>query len=65
MFLHSFAPIFLTFMLTARSYIKPAQCSDAEFRKMWSEFEWENKVMRCCMLTSLMIFFLDGIFMFL
>lgn len=30
--------------LTARSYIKPAQCSDAEFRKMWSEFEWENKV---------------------
>ena len=26
------------------SYIKPAHCSDAEFRKMWSEFEWENKV---------------------
>jgi len=25
-------------------YIKPAVCSDPEFRKMWSEFEWENKV---------------------
>jgi coatomer subunit beta len=25
-------------------YIKPASCNDAEFRKMWSEFEWENKV---------------------
>ena len=30
--------------LTPRSYIKPAQCSDPAFRKMWSEFEWENKV---------------------
>ena len=25
-------------------YIQPAVCSDAEFRKMWAEFEWENKV---------------------
>ncbi|KAF6039764.1 COPB1 [Bugula neritina] len=25
-------------------YILPASCSDAEFRTMWSEFEWENKV---------------------
>jgi len=25
-------------------YIQPATCSDAEFRKMWAEFEWENKV---------------------
>lgn len=25
-------------------YIKPATCSDAAFRAMWAEFEWENKV---------------------
>uniref|UniRef100_UPI00358F8219 coatomer subunit beta isoform X2 n=1 Tax=Myxine glutinosa TaxID=7769 RepID=UPI00358F8219 len=25
-------------------YIQPASCSDAEFRQMWAEFEWENKV---------------------
>lgn len=25
-------------------YIKPGSCSEAEFRSMWSEFEWENKV---------------------
>ncbi|XP_065827598.1 coatomer subunit beta-like [Oscarella lobularis] len=25
-------------------YIVPAHCSDSEFRKMWAEFEWENKV---------------------
>lgn len=25
-------------------YIQPAMCTDAEFRKMWAEFEWENKV---------------------
>lgn len=25
-------------------YIQPASCSDAKFRSMWSEFEWENKV---------------------
>jgi len=25
-------------------YISPAQCSPADFRNMWSEFEWENKV---------------------
>ncbi|KDD76953.1 coatomer beta [Helicosporidium sp. ATCC 50920] len=25
-------------------YIAPAACSDAEFRAMWAEFEWENKV---------------------
>ncbi|CAK8683401.1 unnamed protein product [Clavelina lepadiformis] len=25
-------------------YIQAANCSDAEFRKMWAEFEWENKV---------------------
>ncbi|CAH2063883.1 unnamed protein product, partial [Iphiclides podalirius] len=25
-------------------YIQPALCGDAEFRQMWAEFEWENKV---------------------
>lgn len=25
-------------------YIVPATCTDTEFRQMWSEFEWENKV---------------------
>lgn len=25
-------------------YISPAPCSPADFRSMWSEFEWENKV---------------------
>lgn len=25
-------------------YIKPATCSESVFRKMWNEFEWENKI---------------------
>lgn len=25
-------------------YIKPATCSESAFRKMWNEFEWENKI---------------------
>jgi coatomer subunit beta len=25
-------------------YIAPATCSDVQFRSMWAEFEWENKV---------------------
>jgi coatomer subunit beta len=25
-------------------YIQPAQCSETQFRSMWAEFEWENKV---------------------
>ncbi|KAK3097902.1 hypothetical protein FSP39_014288 [Pinctada imbricata] len=25
-------------------YIVPASCDDTEFRQMWAEFEWENKV---------------------
>jgi coatomer subunit beta len=25
-------------------YIHPATCTEAEFRQMWAEFEWENKV---------------------
>lgn len=25
-------------------YINPATCPDVQFRSMWAEFEWENKV---------------------
>lgn len=25
-------------------YIKPATCTESSFRKMWNEFEWENKI---------------------
>lgn len=25
-------------------YISPATCADVQFRNMWAEFEWENKV---------------------
>lgn len=25
-------------------YIFPATCTDTEFRQMWQDFEWENKV---------------------
>ena len=42
----------------ACSYIKPAQCSDAEFRKMWSEFEWENKVRQPRLLLILLLLLL-------
>jgi vesicle coat complex subunit len=28
-------------------YISPAYCADVQFRSMWAEFEWENKV-HCC-----------------
>lgn len=30
--------------LDIMDYIQPATCSDADFRAMWAEFEWENKV---------------------
>ena len=30
--------------LDIMDYIQPGECSDAEFRSMWAEFEWENKV---------------------
>lgn len=26
-------------------YIQPANCIDTDFRQMWAEFEWENKVL--------------------
>ena len=29
-------------------YISPASCPDVQFRSMWAEFEWENKVRGHC-----------------
>ena len=34
-------------------YIYPATCTDEEFRKMWVEFEWENKVRDLSVLSLL------------
>lgn len=34
-------------------YIVPASCNDTEFRQMWAEFEWENKVSVSTNLTDL------------
>ncbi|XP_059092244.1 coatomer subunit beta-like [Tigriopus californicus] len=34
-------------------YIVPATCTDNEFRSMWAEFEWENKVSVNTTLTDL------------
>lgn len=34
-------------------YIKPASCSEVSFRKMWNEFEWENKITIKSKLSSL------------
>jgi vesicle coat complex subunit len=35
-------------------YIMPAQCSETQFRAMWTEFEWENKVNVNTNITDLM-----------
>ena len=43
-------------------YIQPATCTDAEFRQMWAEFEWENKVSPWTIfLNSLSFFFLASV----
>jgi coatomer subunit beta len=34
-------------------YIIPASCTDARFRTMWAEFEWENKVTVSTAITDL------------
>ena len=34
-------------------YIVPNTCTDSEFRQMWAEFEWENKVAVNTNLSSL------------
>lgn len=33
-----------TIHIDIMDYILPATCTDAEFRQMWQDFEWENKV---------------------
>jgi len=37
-------------------YIQPAECSDEEFRRMWAEFEWENKVSVQTSITDLNLY---------
>lgn len=34
-------------------YIKPSKCSESQFRTMWTEFEWENKVVVNTNITDL------------
>ncbi|KAL5533600.1 hypothetical protein ACEPAG_60 [Sanghuangporus baumii] len=34
-------------------YIKPAYCNEAQFRSMWTEFEWENRVNVTTSITDL------------
>lgn len=34
-------------------YINPAQCDENEFRNMWTEFEWENKIVVNTNITDL------------
>ncbi|VDO12103.1 unnamed protein product [Rodentolepis nana] len=34
-------------------YIQPATCSDQDFRTMWSDFDWENKVTVSTQVTDL------------
>lgn len=36
-------------------YISPASCSDALFRGMWAEFEWENKVSVSTNITDIQV----------
>lgn len=33
-----------TIHIDIMDYIMPASCTDTEFRQMWQDFEWENKV---------------------
>lgn len=33
-----------TIHIDIMDYIMPATCTDTEFRQMWQDFEWENKV---------------------
>lgn len=37
-------------------YIVPATCTDTEFRQMWAEFEWENKVRDCLSVLTITLF---------
>lgn len=42
-----------TIHIDIMDYILPANCNDTEFRRMWQEFEWENKVAVVTPLTDL------------
>ncbi|XP_058814070.1 coatomer subunit beta [Topomyia yanbarensis] len=42
-----------TIHIDIMDYILPASCTDTEFRAMWVEFEWENKVSVNTTLTDL------------
>lgn len=42
-----------TIHIDIMDYIVPASCTDAEFRQMWQDFEWENKVSVNTTLTDL------------
>uniref|UniRef100_A0A182TUN0 Coatomer subunit beta n=1 Tax=Anopheles melas TaxID=34690 RepID=A0A182TUN0_9DIPT len=42
-----------TIQIDIMDYILPASCTDTEFRTMWVEFEWENKVSVNTTLTDL------------
>lgn len=42
-----------TIHIDIMDYILPASCTDTEFRSMWVEFEWENKVSVNTTLTDL------------
>lgn len=42
-----------TIHIDIMDYIIPASCSDTEFRTMWVEFEWENKVAVSTTITDL------------
>ncbi|XP_058057120.1 coatomer subunit beta [Anopheles bellator] len=42
-----------TIQIDIMDYILPATCTDTEFRSMWVEFEWENKVSVNTTLTDL------------
>lgn len=37
-------------------YIRPATCSESAFRKMWNEFEWENKITVKALVDSLKLY---------
>ena len=36
-------------------YISPAVCTDVQFRSMWAEFEWENKVSFECLVLAFVL----------
>ena len=42
--------------LDIMDYIRPAECKSEQFRSMWAEFEWENKVAINTHITDLCLF---------